>query len=122
VCRHYDTLHREQFDALSGKIRDEKVQQLKALEDTAYCAVFIRGIDGELNVSEELLNILPMKGTTTGHDIFHELQGCIDRSRLPWDTLVSVATDGAPAMSSEKVGVVGLLKEKESSFVCQVLL
>jgi len=30
VCRHYDMLHQEQFDALSGKICEEKVQQLKA--------------------------------------------------------------------------------------------
>jgi len=54
-----------------------------------------------------------MKGTTKGHDVFRELEGCIDRSGLPWDKLVSVATDGAPAMCSEKIGVVGLLKEKK---------
>jgi len=55
-----------------------------------------------------------MKGTTTGRDIFQELEACIDRSGLPWDKLLSVATDGAPAMCSEKVGVVGLVKAKRS--------
>jgi len=30
VCRHYDTLHREQYATLSGKIREEKVHHLKA--------------------------------------------------------------------------------------------
>ncbi|KAM3936090.1 general transcription factor II-I repeat domain-containing protein 2B-like [Leptodactylus fuscus] len=80
--------------------------------DTVYCAVFIRGVDANFNVFEELLDMLPMKGTTTGQDIFQELEACIDRCGLPWDTLVSVATDGAPAMCSQKAGVVGLLKDK----------
>ncbi|XP_075692926.1 general transcription factor II-I repeat domain-containing protein 2-like [Rhinoderma darwinii] len=180
VRRHYMTQHGEQYDALSGKIRDEKVQQLKAslkkqqtffsssnnssecsklfegislsantvasritesasniyqqlitraqgfaafslaldestgVTDTAYCAVFIRGVDGDLNITEELLDLLPMKGTTTGRDIFKELEGCINTAGLPWDKLVSVATDGAPAMCSENVGVVGLLKAKRN--------
>jgi len=82
--------------------------------DTAYCAVFIRGVHENLNVVEELLDILPMKGTTTGHDIFTEVEACVDRCRLPWDKLVSVATDGAPAMCSQKVGVVVLLKDKRN--------
>jgi len=220
VRRHYNSLHREQYDALSGKVREEKLEQLKSsfaqqrnlfnnsnkssedlvkasfvisnmiakssrpftegqfikeclikaceivcpekkkafegislsantvasriteaasnvhqqltaaakdfeaysvaldettgVTDTAYCAVFIRGVDGNLNVTEELLDLLPMKGTMTGRDIFHQLEACIDKSKLKWEKLVSVATDGAPAMCSDRVGVVGLLKEKRN--------
>ena len=84
------------------------------ITDTAYCAVFIRGVDENLNIIEELLDLLPMKGTTTGRDVFEELEACIDRCGLAWDKLVSVATDGAPAMCSEKVGVVGLIVEKRN--------
>ncbi|XP_075207832.1 general transcription factor II-I repeat domain-containing protein 2-like [Anomaloglossus baeobatrachus] len=82
--------------------------------DTAYCAVFIRGVDENLNIIEEFLDLLPMKGTTTGRDIFKELEDCINTAGLPWDKLVSVVTDGAPAMCSENIGVVGLLKAKRN--------
>ncbi|XP_066213931.1 general transcription factor II-I repeat domain-containing protein 2-like [Saccopteryx leptura] len=82
--------------------------------DTAYCAVFIRGVDANFNVFEELLDMLPMTGMTNGQDIFQELEACIDRCGLPWDKLVTVATDGAPAMCSQKAGVVGLLKDKRN--------
>jgi len=82
--------------------------------DIAYCAVFIRGVDKNFNIVEELLDLLPMKGTTTGRYVFHELEACIDRCGLPWDKLVSVATDGAPAMCSEKAGVIGLMVEKRN--------
>ncbi|XP_025090476.1 general transcription factor II-I repeat domain-containing protein 2-like isoform X2 [Pomacea canaliculata] len=83
---------------------------------TAYCAVFIRGVDENLNIVEELLDLLPMKGTTTGRDVFQELEACIDRCGLPWEKLVSMATDGAPAMCSEKVGVVWINgRETESA-------
>jgi len=99
----------QNFEAFSVAL-DEST----GVTDTAFCAVFIRGVDENLNVTEELLDLLPMKGTTTGRDIFQELEACIDRSGLPWDKLVSVATDGAPAMCSEKVGVVGLVKAKRS--------
>ena len=84
------------------------------VKDTAYCAVFIRGVDENLNIIEELLDLLPMKGTTTGRDLFEEVEACIDKCGLAWDKLVSVATDGAPAMCSEKVGVVGLIVEKRN--------
>ena len=30
VRRHYDTLHREKYEAFTGKLREEKVQQQKA--------------------------------------------------------------------------------------------
>ena len=44
--------------------------------------------------------------------MFNELEMCIERVWLDWSKLVAVATDGAPAMCSERVGLVGLLKNK----------
>uniref|UniRef100_A0A8C3ISY3 Uncharacterized protein n=1 Tax=Chrysemys picta bellii TaxID=8478 RepID=A0A8C3ISY3_CHRPI len=83
------------------------------VSDTAQCAVFIRGVD--CNITEELLDLMPLKGTTTGHDIFQGLEECIEKAVLPWNKLVSLATDGAPSMCSENVDVVGLLKTKLNS-------
>uniref|UniRef100_A0A2C9KA08 Uncharacterized protein n=1 Tax=Biomphalaria glabrata TaxID=6526 RepID=A0A2C9KA08_BIOGL len=76
--------------------------------DTAYCAVFICGVNENLNIVEELLDLLPIIGTTNGRDVFQEPVACIDRYGLPWEKLVSVATDGAPAMCSEKQGNTAL--------------
>jgi len=80
--------------------------------DTAQCAVFIRGVDKNLSITEELLDLIPLKSTTTGKDVFQKLEECIEKAELPWTKLVNLATDGAPAMLSEKVGVVGLVKAK----------
>ena len=38
--------------------------------DTAQLVIFIRGIDENLNVTEEMLDLCHMKGTTTGRDIY----------------------------------------------------
>ena len=80
--------------------------------DVSYCAVFIRGVDKDFNITEELLDLQPLKGTCTGQNVFNELEMCIERAGLDWSKLVAVATDGAPAMCSERVGLVGLLKNK----------
>ena len=85
------------------------------VSDTTQCAVFIRGVDCSLNMTEEFLEVIPLKGTTTGRDIFQALEKCIDKYGLPWDTLVCLATDGAPAMSSSRIGVVGYVENKLNS-------
>ena len=38
--------------------------------DTAQCAVFIKSVDFQLNVAEEFLDFIPLKGTATEHDLF----------------------------------------------------
>ena len=67
------------------------------VSDTAQCAVFIRGVDCSLNMTEEFLEFIPLKGTRTGRDIFQALEKCIEKHGLPWDRLVCLATDDAPA-------------------------
>ncbi|GBP26658.1 General transcription factor II-I repeat domain-containing protein 2A [Eumeta japonica] len=44
------------------------------LSDIAQLAIFIRGVDKEFTVTEELLALQPLKGTTTGENIFNEVQ------------------------------------------------
>ena len=85
------------------------------VSDSAQCVVFIRGVDSSLNLTEEFLDLIPLKGTTTGRDIFQALEKCIEKYGLPWDKFVSLATDGALSMCSQNVGVVGLVKNKLNS-------
>ena len=53
------------------------------VSDTAQCAVFIRGVDCSLNMTKEFLELIPLKGTTTGRDIFQALEKCIDKYGSP---------------------------------------
>ena len=50
---------------------------------TAQCAVFIRGVDFQLNVTEEFPDLIPLKGTVAGHDLFQALENCIQKYGLP---------------------------------------
>ncbi|KAG6938840.1 GTF2I repeat domain containing 2 [Chelydra serpentina] len=110
---------------LADNVQKQLIQMAKDLEtfsialdgntdvsDTAQCAVFIRGANCNLNITEEFLDLMPLKGTTMGRDIFKGLEECTEKAALPWNKLVSLATDGVPSMCSENVGVVGLLKTK----------
>lgn len=66
--------------------------------DTAQLSVFIRGVDSNMCVTEELLGLKSMHGTTTGKEIFEEVSKCVTELKLPWDKLVALTTDGAPAV------------------------
>ncbi|XP_068580201.1 general transcription factor II-I repeat domain-containing protein 2-like [Cebidichthys violaceus] len=102
---------------LVGKGKDFMAYSLAADEstdtsDTAQLSVFIRGVDSSLCVTEEFLGLHPMHGRTTGKDLFEEVSRCVDKMGLPWDKLVGLTTDGAPAMCGQKSGLVGRIREK----------
>lgn len=90
--------------------------------DTAFCAIFIRGIDKDLKVTEEIFDLVPLKDTTTGRDVSEAFESSVEGAGLKWENLVSVATDGAPAMCSENCGVIGLVKAKQLVLGCQPIV
>ena len=59
-------------------------------ESTAQC---VRGVDCSLNVTEEFLELIPLKSTTTGRDVFLALENYMKKHGLPWDKLVCLATE-----------------------------
>ena len=61
----------------------------------AQLAIFIKGVDKELNETEELLPLQCIKDTTTGASIFSEVLNAFDKFGLNLSTLCEIATDGA---------------------------
>ena len=74
------------------------VDESSDTSDTAQLSILIRGVDSTLCVIEELLGFKSMPGTTRGKDLFEEVSKCVNEMGLPWDKLVGLTTDGAPAM------------------------
>ena len=72
--------------------------------DTAQLAIFIRGVTKGFEVVEELLDLCPMKGTTTGQDIFNEVKHVMMKFNLSLDKVCGITTDGAPAMIGKHKG------------------
>ncbi|KAL4006188.1 mitochondrial carrier [Sarotherodon galilaeus] len=84
------------------------------ITDVAQLAIFIRGVDDTLTVTEEFVDLVPMTDTTTAADIFTALVGALDRVGVDWSA-VSLATDGAPSMIGKKAGVVKKFRDKVQS-------
>ncbi|UYV63806.1 hypothetical protein LAZ67_2005727 [Cordylochernes scorpioides] len=80
----------------------------------AQLAIFFRACDTDFNIFEELLELVPMHGTTTGEDIFNCVYDLLQKYNLPQSKLTSVATDGAPSMTGNTNGFVALLRKKLS--------
>jgi len=85
--------------------------------DIAQLAIFIRGIDETLSVTEEFLGLVPMMDTTTANDIFNSLLGVLNRVGLDWPRAVSIATNSTPSMIGNKAGVATKFREKYRLYV-----
>lgn len=81
------------------------------ITDTAQLLIFIRGIDDNFGVTEELASMRSLKGTTKGSDIFEEFQETITSLKVPLTTICNITTDGAPNMTGAKSGFVGKFNE-----------
>ena len=82
--------------------------------DVAQLCVFIRMVFEDMSTKEELLTILPLKGHTRGEDIFNAFMGFVNEKKLTLFKLISITTDGAPAMVGRTSGFIALCKESES--------
>lgn len=81
--------------------------------DLAQIMFFLRGVDANLHVTEELAEVVALHGTTTGQDVFQAFLHMLKNLELPLEKLASLATDGAPSMVGSKSGFVSLVKAKQ---------
>ena len=107
-------------DDLMSQLKDTSKQVLwyslaldesNDLQDTAQSLIFIRGMDSNFQLTEELFSFESLKNTTTGKDLFHALENCIARTGLEWNKMASVTTDGARALTAKKV-LLKLMNDK----------
>ncbi|KAF0708047.1 general transcription factor II-I repeat domain-containing protein 2-like, partial [Aphis craccivora] len=85
------------------------------LSDTAQLAIFVRGIDSNFNITEELAALFPMKGTTKSCNIFNALISTLNLFDIKLNNLSGVLKDGAPSMVGKNEGHVALIKKEMST-------
>lgn len=77
------------------------------INDTAQLLLFIRGVNTEFEVTEELASMNSLHGTTRGEDIFKEVEKTLAQYNLKWNQLKCVTTDGGKNMCGTGKGLVG---------------
>lgn len=85
------------------------------IRNVSQLAIFIRGIDNNLKVTEEFLDLVPMEGFTTAEDIVECIMATFAKYNLSLEKFLSITTDGAPVMIGKRNGVVTLLQNKKGS-------
>jgi len=85
---------------------DESTDQ----SDVSQLLIFVRTTFEDFSSKEELFDVCSLQGTTKGRDIYDAVKKTVDRVG-GFSKCSAIVTDGAPAMTGEKTGLTGLLKE-----------
>ncbi|KAL3863896.1 hypothetical protein ACJMK2_005623 [Sinanodonta woodiana] len=83
------------------------------INSTAQLLVFVHGVSSSFDITEELIGMGSMKDQTTASALFEETVQLCSSVSLDFTKLVSVTTDGAPAMTGESNGMVTLLMKHQ---------
>lgn len=89
--------------------------QLDESTDVAQCSqllVFVRYIQNE-TIQDEMLFSTELTTTTKAVDVMAAVSEFFAEHELVWEKLISVCTDGAPAMLGSRSGFIQLVKEKQ---------
>lgn len=116
ISRRIDDIGKSIENKLEEKVRSFKYYSLAIDEstdvmDTAQVAIFIRGIDNEFNISEEMTSLVPLKDTTKARDLFEAVETTLNKFSLNLVNISGIATDGAPAMVGKKEGLTKLIED-----------
>uniref|UniRef100_A0A3P9MDH9 SPIN-DOC-like zinc-finger domain-containing protein n=1 Tax=Oryzias latipes TaxID=8090 RepID=A0A3P9MDH9_ORYLA len=119
VTRRVEDLSRDIRDQLTVKSRDFVAFSLACdestdISDSARLLVFVRGINADMEITQELAGLETLRGTTKGEDLFAAVSRVLDKYNLSWDKMVGITTDGAPAMIGKKAGLTALISQKVS--------
>ena len=89
-------------------------------ESTDICSVaqlciFVRSVSSDFDITEELLDIVPLEGQTRGIDIYELTMDTLSKYECPLGKIYSVATDGARSMTGSRIGFTTLLKNNDKT-------
>ena len=74
--------------------------------DMAQLAIFIRGIEDECNVTEEMASLVPLKDTTKSRDLYEAIRSMSERFSLSPVNVSAIVPDGALVMAGKREGLV----------------
>ena len=92
------------------------VDESTYINNTSQLIIFICGADENFDITEELLDIVPMTDPTSEDDLFLYVEKSLAKFNVDWSKLVSVTTDGAPAMVCDSTEPAAKLKSKIKMF------
>lgn len=103
----------EQLDRDLVKCRCFSIQRNKSVasSSTSQLMMFIRMVFDDFSAKDQLLTLLPLKTTMRGVDIYNAVKRFFVEKKVSLDKLVSVTTDGAPAMTGQHSGFIILYAE-----------
>lgn len=81
------------------------------INDTPQLLVFIRAINSQFEITEELLDMVSLEHGTTGMEIKNAVLKILTTFNIGPEKITAFTTDGAPAMLGKRNGAVALLKE-----------
>ena len=76
--------------------------------------ILMRMVFENMTTKKKLLCMLYLKGRTRGKDIFQAFMNFACKTKLPLVKLISITTDGAPAMVGSTNGLIALCKQNDS--------
>ena len=82
------------------------------VKDTAQLLIFIRGINKDFEIVEELASMESMNDTTTGEDLLNAVNNCIRKLEIQTSKLVGVTTDGSPNLTGKNVGLLKRIQDQ----------
>ena len=69
--------------------------------DTAQLLIFLRGVDNDMNVTEERLDLQSLKSQTRGIDLFSAVSTTVNDMEISWNKMSGIINDGAPSMTGK---------------------
>nr|XP_033798845.1 LOW QUALITY PROTEIN: 2-oxoglutarate dehydrogenase-like, mitochondrial [Geotrypetes seraphini] len=109
--RHVELIDEDIASKLNNKAEFFKLYLLALdesndIKDTTELLIFIRGINGSFEITEEFLAMESLKGKTRGEDLYDQVSAVIENMKIPWSKLANVTTDGSPNLTGKNIGLL----------------